>query len=118
MRDEQQSAHLQQLTAKLRDRTAVIGIIGLGYRVLKWPFRSTVGSSAALNEGRGSKGTLRIGGLCATWVSGRCSVGLVMISPVLRGAQGRLVTPTAEVSAPGNSRLRWRFQLASGEAAT
>ncbi|KQQ89177.1 nucleotide sugar dehydrogenase [Massilia sp. Leaf139] len=31
MRDEQQSAHLQQLTAKLRDRTAVIGIIGLGY---------------------------------------------------------------------------------------
>jgi UDP-N-acetyl-D-glucosamine dehydrogenase len=31
MRDESQSAHLQQLTAKLRDRTAVIGIIGLGY---------------------------------------------------------------------------------------
>jgi len=31
MRDEQQSAHLQQLTAKLRDRTAVVGIIGLGY---------------------------------------------------------------------------------------
>lgn len=31
MRDEQQSAHLQQLMAKLRDRTAVIGIIGLGY---------------------------------------------------------------------------------------
>jgi UDP-N-acetyl-D-glucosamine dehydrogenase len=31
MRDEHQSAHLQQLAAKLRDRTAVIGIIGLGY---------------------------------------------------------------------------------------
>lgn len=31
MRDEHQSAHLQQLTAKLRDRTAVVGIIGLGY---------------------------------------------------------------------------------------
>ncbi|MFC5458983.1 nucleotide sugar dehydrogenase [Massilia niabensis] len=31
MRDEHQSAHLQQLVAKLRDRTAVIGIIGLGY---------------------------------------------------------------------------------------
>ena len=45
MRDEHQSAHLQQLVAKLRDRTAVIGIIGLGYRVLKCPFRSTVGSS-------------------------------------------------------------------------
>jgi UDP-N-acetyl-D-glucosamine dehydrogenase len=31
MRDENKSAHLEQLTAKLRDRTAVIGIIGLGY---------------------------------------------------------------------------------------
>jgi UDP-N-acetyl-D-glucosamine dehydrogenase len=31
MRDEIKSAHLEQLTAKLRDRTAVIGIIGLGY---------------------------------------------------------------------------------------
>ena len=31
MRDEHQSAHLQQLIAKLHDRTAVIGIIGLGY---------------------------------------------------------------------------------------
>jgi UDP-N-acetyl-D-glucosamine dehydrogenase len=31
MRDEQHSAHLQRLTAKLQDRTAVIGIIGLGY---------------------------------------------------------------------------------------
>lgn len=66
MRDENQSAHLQRLTAKLRDRTAVIGIIGLGYRVLKCPFRSTAGSSAAPRGGRGSKGTLRIGGLCAT----------------------------------------------------
>lgn len=116
MRDEQQSVHLQQLTAKLRDRTAVIGIIGLGYRVLKCAFRSTVGSSAAVSGGRGSKGTLRIGGLCATWVNGRWwSAGLVM---VVSGAHGRLVTPTAEVSAPGNSRLRWRFQFASGEAAT
>jgi UDP-N-acetyl-D-glucosamine dehydrogenase len=31
MRDENKSAYLEQLTAKLRDRTAVIGIIGLGY---------------------------------------------------------------------------------------
>ena len=31
MRDEHQSAHLHQLTAKLRDRTAVVCIIGLGY---------------------------------------------------------------------------------------
>jgi UDP-N-acetyl-D-glucosamine dehydrogenase len=31
MRDEHQSAHLQQLAAKLHDRKAVIGIIGLGY---------------------------------------------------------------------------------------
>jgi hypothetical protein len=69
MRDEHQSAHLQQLAAKLRDRTAVIGIIGLGYRVLKCPLRSTVGSSAVVNDGRGSNGTLRTGGLCTTWVN-------------------------------------------------
>ena len=31
MRDEIKSAHLEQLTAKLRDRSAVIGVIGLGY---------------------------------------------------------------------------------------
>ncbi|HWJ93475.1 MAG TPA: nucleotide sugar dehydrogenase, partial [Telluria sp.] len=31
MRDENKSAYLEQLTAKLRDRTAVIGIVGLGY---------------------------------------------------------------------------------------
>jgi UDP-N-acetyl-D-glucosamine dehydrogenase len=31
MRDEMKSAHLEQLLGKLRDRTAVIGIIGLGY---------------------------------------------------------------------------------------
>jgi UDP-N-acetyl-D-glucosamine dehydrogenase len=31
MRDENKSAYLEQLIAKLRDRTAVIGIIGLGY---------------------------------------------------------------------------------------
>ena len=79
MRDEQQSAHLQQLTAKLRDRTAVIGIIGLGYRVLKCPFRSAAGSSAAaLRVGRGSTGMLRIDGLCDAWAIGRWSVGLVM----------------------------------------
>ena len=78
MRDEPQSAHLQQLTAKLRDRTAVVGIIGLGYRVLKCPFRSTVGSSVVLIGGRGSKGTLRMGGLWATWASEWLSAGLVM----------------------------------------
>jgi UDP-N-acetyl-D-glucosamine dehydrogenase len=31
MRDESKSAHLEQLLGKLHDRTAVIGIIGLGY---------------------------------------------------------------------------------------
>ncbi|MEW7850688.1 nucleotide sugar dehydrogenase [Massilia aurea] len=31
MRDENQSVHLEQLLARLRDRHAVIGIIGLGY---------------------------------------------------------------------------------------
>jgi UDP-N-acetyl-D-glucosamine dehydrogenase len=31
MRDENKSAYLEQLTAKLRDRSAVIGVIGLGY---------------------------------------------------------------------------------------
>jgi UDP-N-acetyl-D-glucosamine dehydrogenase len=31
MRDESKPAHLEQLTSRLRDRTAVIGIIGLGY---------------------------------------------------------------------------------------
>jgi UDP-N-acetyl-D-glucosamine dehydrogenase len=31
MRDESKAAYLEQLTTKLRDRTAVIGIVGLGY---------------------------------------------------------------------------------------
>jgi UDP-N-acetyl-D-glucosamine dehydrogenase len=31
MRDESKPAHLEQLTTRLRERTAVIGIIGLGY---------------------------------------------------------------------------------------
>jgi UDP-N-acetyl-D-glucosamine dehydrogenase len=31
MRDDSKPAHLEQLTSKLRDRTAIIGIIGLGY---------------------------------------------------------------------------------------
>jgi UDP-N-acetyl-D-glucosamine dehydrogenase len=31
MRDETKSAHLEMLTAKLRDRSAIIGIVGLGY---------------------------------------------------------------------------------------
>jgi UDP-N-acetyl-D-glucosamine dehydrogenase len=31
MRDETKSAHLELLTSKLRDRSAVIGIVGLGY---------------------------------------------------------------------------------------
>ena len=31
MRDENTSPHLEQLLAKLQDRTAVIGIVGLGY---------------------------------------------------------------------------------------
>jgi UDP-N-acetyl-D-glucosamine dehydrogenase len=31
MRDETKSAHLELLTAKLRDRSAIIGIVGLGY---------------------------------------------------------------------------------------
>jgi len=35
MRDENQSVHLEQLLARLRDRHAVIGIIGLGYKVLR-----------------------------------------------------------------------------------
>lgn len=35
MRDENQSVHLEQLLDRLRDRHAVIGIIGLGYRVLR-----------------------------------------------------------------------------------
>jgi UDP-N-acetyl-D-glucosamine dehydrogenase len=35
MRDENTSPDLEQLLAKLQDRSAVIGIVGLGYRVLK-----------------------------------------------------------------------------------
>jgi UDP-N-acetyl-D-glucosamine dehydrogenase len=31
MRDESKSASLEQLSAGLRDRTAVIGLVGLGY---------------------------------------------------------------------------------------
>lgn len=30
MRDENQSEHLEQLLARLHDRSAVIGIVGLG----------------------------------------------------------------------------------------
>ena len=30
MRDESKPAHLEQLTTRLRERTAVIGIVGLG----------------------------------------------------------------------------------------
>jgi UDP-N-acetyl-D-glucosamine dehydrogenase len=33
MRDESKPAYLEQLTERLNKRTAVIGIIGLGYRV-------------------------------------------------------------------------------------
>ncbi|TFW33391.1 nucleotide sugar dehydrogenase [Massilia horti] len=44
MRDENKSIHLEQLTAKLRKRTAVIGIIGLGYVGLPLALRyATVG---------------------------------------------------------------------------
>jgi len=35
MRDETQSVHLEQLLARLRERNAIIGIVGLGYRVLR-----------------------------------------------------------------------------------
>lgn len=35
MRDEQKMAFLQQLTDKLHDRSAVIGIVGLGYSVCR-----------------------------------------------------------------------------------
>lgn len=35
MRDENQSVHLEQLLARLRERQAVIGIVGLGYRVFR-----------------------------------------------------------------------------------
>ena len=35
MRDESKPAHLEQLTTRLRERTAVIGIVGLGYRVCR-----------------------------------------------------------------------------------
>ena len=35
MRDENQSVHLEQLLARLSDRHAVIGIIGLGYKVFR-----------------------------------------------------------------------------------
>lgn len=35
MRDEQKLAYLQPLTDKFHDRSAIIGIVGLGYRVFK-----------------------------------------------------------------------------------
>lgn len=35
MRDENQSVHQEQLLARLRERNAVIGIIGLGYSVFR-----------------------------------------------------------------------------------
>lgn len=35
MRDENQSVHLEQLLSRLRERQAVIGIVGLGYSVFR-----------------------------------------------------------------------------------
>ena len=35
MRDENTSPHLEQLLDMLQDRSAVIGIVGLGYRVFR-----------------------------------------------------------------------------------
>jgi hypothetical protein len=35
MRDEQKMTYLQHLTDKFHDRRAVIGIVGLGYKVCK-----------------------------------------------------------------------------------
>lgn len=35
MRDEQKISYLQHLTEKCHDRRAVIGIVGLGYRVFR-----------------------------------------------------------------------------------
>lgn len=35
MRDDSKPAHLEQLSTKLRERTAVIGIVGLGYSVCR-----------------------------------------------------------------------------------
>jgi hypothetical protein len=35
MRDEPNPAFLQQLTEKFHDRSAVIGIVGLGYNVFR-----------------------------------------------------------------------------------
>jgi UDP-N-acetyl-D-glucosamine dehydrogenase len=35
MRDESKPAQLERLTTRLRERTAVIGIIGLGYSVFR-----------------------------------------------------------------------------------
>jgi UDP-N-acetyl-D-glucosamine dehydrogenase len=64
MRDETKSAHLELLTSKLRDRSAVIGIVGLGYVGLPLTLRySAVGFKvlgididaakvSQLNEGR------------------------------------------------------------------
>jgi len=35
MRDENTSPHLEQLLDRLQDRSAVIGIVGLGYSVFR-----------------------------------------------------------------------------------
>jgi len=35
MRDQPSSSHLSELIARFEARTAVVGIIGLGYRILK-----------------------------------------------------------------------------------
>jgi hypothetical protein len=46
------------------------------------------------------------------------SVCVKMRTCRLRGLQGRVVALTADVNAPGIRRLRFRFQLARGVAAT
>ena len=35
MRDENQAVHLEQLLKRLREREAIIGIVGLGYKVFR-----------------------------------------------------------------------------------
>ena len=116
MRDFPSNSHLAQLIAKFDDASAVVAIVGLGYRMLKYPFRSMSCSSRSYSGGRAGKATLRIGRLLCGLANGCGSPGWFIVVSFV--ADQGLAALRAWVRAPGKIMLRLRCQLASGEAAT
>jgi hypothetical protein len=70
MRDELANGNLKQLQARFANRSAVIGIVGLGYKVLKCALKLTGGSSGGRFGARGSSRMLGALDWCTTCDSG------------------------------------------------